>query len=86
MTMKNIAVIVAIVCSLDSPALADSADVAAVLRDLGRSIAQDTRPSVANALTIARAQQRSTRVCGQHPGPVIVVSPSAIDLNLFGHN
>jgi hypothetical protein len=87
MIMKNVAVIVTVVCALSSPAFSDDAEKSAVLRDIGGSISHGEQGSGANALAapITRAQQRSARVSAR-PAPVIVNSPSPIDLNLIGHN
>jgi hypothetical protein len=85
MIMKNVAVIVTVVCALSSPAFSDDAEKSAVLRDIG--ISQGVQRSGANAWAAptTRAQQRSARVRARH-APVIVNSPSPIDLNLIGHN
>jgi hypothetical protein len=87
MIMKNVAVIVTVVCALSSPAFSDDAEKSAVPRDIGRSISRGVQGSGENTLATptTRAQQRSARVRAR-PTPVIVNSQSPIDLNLIGHN
>jgi hypothetical protein len=88
MIMKKVAVIVTVVCALSSPALADDAEKSAVLRDLGMSFPQGAQPSDASALAVptTRAPWRSAQVRARQPAQLGMSSPSAIDLNLIGHN
>jgi hypothetical protein len=77
--MNSLAVIGALTCALITPAFADDAGKAAVLRDLWRDVPQRLQPSEANALAV-----RATRV--QRPAQVIVNSPTPFDVNQIGHN
>jgi hypothetical protein len=88
MVVKNVAVIATVVCALSAPAFADDAEKSAVLRDIGRHISEGAQPRGAHAWTVPTTpvpQRCSTRVRAL-PAPVIVNSPSPIDLNLIGHN
>ena len=83
--MKNVALIATIVCALSSPALADDAQMSAVLRDIGGAI---TQGADANALEVpaTSTRPRSPRVRSSRPAQSVESSPSAIDLHLIGHN
>jgi hypothetical protein len=83
--MRNVAVIVTFVCTLNSSAFADDAQRSAVLRAIGGAIAQGAD---ANALAVpaASAQPRSARVRSSRAAQAVESSPSAIDLHLMGHN
>jgi len=85
LAMKNVAVIVILVGALNSPALADDAQLSTVLRDTGAAIAQGVE---ANALSVpaTSARPRSPRVRSSRSAQVIESSPPAIDLRLMGHN
>jgi hypothetical protein len=83
--MKNVAVIVTVMCALNSPAGADDAQRSAVLRDIGAAIAQGADAS-ALAVPATSAQPRSPRVRASRPAQGVESPPSAIDLHLLGHN
>ena len=83
--MKKVAVIVTVVCALNSPAFADDAQITTVLRDSGAAIAQGADAN-AFAVPATSAPPRSPRVRASRPAPVIESPPAAIDLHLLGHN